>query len=111
MEKTTIMVNGVSIKLTVQQIARIDKVQRQRYRYRNSFKRMLISLGFKQDKEYPDSFTHKKEDWYAQINDRGNWSDCWMTGKGLKESSGFPGGWMYDTPMQIKIEVEKQNKS
>ena len=55
----------------------------------------------------PGSFEHKVMPWYAEIIDRGNYSDVWMVGDGLKSSTGFPGGWVYESPIEIETEVIK----
>lgn len=102
-----IIVEGCTIRLTPAQIAIIDKEKKRREKCRGSFKRMLTKLGFRPCKDLPGSFQHKDRSWYAEIIDRGNYSDCWMVGEGLKDLTGFPGGWVYETPMDIEKELIK----
>jgi hypothetical protein len=102
-----IIVEGVSIELTPAQIATIEKERKRREKCRGSFKRMLAKLGFRQSHDVPGSFSHKTNDWYAEIIDRRHYSDVWMVGDGLKNSTGFPGGWVYESPMELEKEVVK----
>lgn len=100
-----IFVEGTMITLTTEQEEKIKKERRKRNRYRNNFKKILKHLGFKQVKGQPNSFEHPAMGWYAEINDNGAWSDVWMTGKGLKNSSGMPGGWTYGSAEEIEKEI------
>lgn len=104
MEVMKIIIEGCAIELTPAQIAVIDKEKKRREKCRGSFKRMLTKLGFMPCKDLPGSFQHKDKPWYAEIIDHGHYSDCWVVGDGLKTSS-FPGGWVYETPMDIEKEV------
>lgn len=102
-----IVVEGCIVELTPAQIAKIERERKVREKCRSSFGRMLIKLGFKPCKDLPGSFQHKDRSWYAEIIDRGNYSDCWMVGNGLKSVSGFPGGYVYESPREIEMEVIK----
>jgi len=114
-----IFVQGVRIKLTDEQIAQIDKEERKRKRCRSGFGKMLKHFGFKKadtsDWLQKDTlaFEHVYYNWYAEIQNHGNWDSVWMVGPGLKDS-GFPGGYMYDEPEKIETEIisalEKLNK-
>jgi len=86
------IINGVKITLTKTQVNAIQKVQNEREKCRNSFKRMLKSFGFKQMKGQPESFEHKVKNWYAEIHTMSNYDVVWMTGKGLKSTSAMPDG-------------------
>lgn len=102
----TVFIKGVRIKLNDKQIAEVDKELKSRERCRISFVKMLRKFGFRnEDKAFPNSFGNKTFDWYAEIIDRGNYSDVWMVGKELKSSGGFPGGWIYSEPKEIEDEI------
>ncbi len=45
-------------------------------------------------------------EWYAEIQDHGNWHTVWMIGEGLKHGS-FPGGHIYETPELMAAEIIK----
>lgn len=101
-----IIVDGAGIELTAKQIGTIEKRRKQRERCRYSFKRMLTHLGFKADREFPTSFGHRKENWYAEIQEYSSGAfNVWMTGPELKDSNGFPGGWVYWEPKDIETEI------
>lgn len=102
----TIVVEGVRIELTTEQISLILKERKRRERCRGSFKRMLSNLGFKPCKDLPGSFEHKVMPWYAEIVNHEGYSNVWMVGGDLK-SAGFPGGWIYHSPTEIETEVLK----
>lgn len=103
-----VVVEGCTIELTTGQVAIIDKERKLREKCRGSFKRMLRKLGFMQSHDdVPGSFSHKTKQWYAEIIDRGHYSDVWMIGDGLKSVSGFPGGYVYESPMDLEKEVIK----
>jgi len=103
--KMRINVQGVTVSLTEQQEKEIQRVLKQRERCRYSFKRMLKHFGFKELKDQPNSFIHKVHNWYAEVLDRGTWSDVWMTGAGLKDNGGIPGGHFYSTAREIEEEM------
>lgn len=96
---------GISVTLTEQQEKEVQRVLRQRERCGNSFRRMLKHFGFKELSDQPNCFIHKTHNWYAEILDRVTWSDVWMTGAGLKDSGGFPGGYIYGTAREIEEEI------
>lgn len=102
-----VVVDGCIIELTPAQIAVIEKERKHREKCRSSFGRMLTKLGFKACKDLPGSFQPKDRPWYAEIIDRGHYSDCWMVGDGLKSVSGFPGGYVYESPVDVEKEIIK----
>lgn len=102
-----IIVQGVKITLTKSQVQTIESVEKRRLKCKNSFKKMLTHFGFKENADQPNTFSHKAKQWYAEIIDRGVYSDVWMVGRGLKSSSGMPGGWVYESPKEIETEIIK----
>lgn len=99
-----IFVEGVRITLTAEQVALVEKEQRRRQRCGNSFAKMLKHFGFKRVKSLPNCWEHISRGWFAEILDRGNYSDVWMVGKELK-CSGFPGGYCYGEPEDVEAEL------
>lgn len=110
-----VIIKGVRITLTQQQVAKIEIAKNQRQRCRNSFVRMLKHFGFKKIDtagwENPKALCFENEtcEWFAEIQNYGNWDEVFMAGKGLK-NVGFPGGYMYGTPQEIEEELLKAIK-
>lgn len=123
-----VIVEGVAIKLLPQQLALIYKAREKakkkenrlfRIRHkehiaeRKAFMDVLKKYGFKKinTKDWADktavAYIHEGNDWYAELLHRGGYSDVWMVGKGLKQASGFPGGWLYEEPAQIEAVIIK----
>jgi|GEM_PF-1941384 len=102
--KTT--VDGVTIELTREQIAKIQAVKSKRDAACKSFVSVLRHFGFTKCStkgwEQPNRvcYEHKENGWFAEIFDLGSHStffDCWMAGPGLR-NVGFPGGDVYGSP-------------
>ncbi|HEY4288245.1 MAG TPA: hypothetical protein VGN00_14170 [Puia sp.] len=104
MSEMKVIIEGVCISLTPSQINAITKERKRREKCRSSFEKMLVHFGFTGVPDLPNSFEHKACDWYAEITDRGGWSDVWMVGHGLRQGR-FPGGWIYDDPEEIEKEI------
>lgn len=101
-----IVVENVRITLTPEQVDEIKKEQGRRARCRNSFVKMLKHFGFKKGNEYEHNYYEQKEHgWYADFHCYGNWTACFMGGKGLTHDSAPPGGHEYGTPKEIEDEL------
>lgn len=88
---------GVTIELTKDQIALIEKEKARRLRECKSFERILKHFGFV---KVDGGFHHTQHGWYAEILDRRYYQDCLLVGKGLK-GPGFPGGHVYGSPEAV----------
>lgn len=109
-----VRIKGVLIKLTDEQVKKIEKEERARERCRKSFEKMLLRFGFKKidTSDWEDknamAYEHVYYNWFAKINKNfsGDISDVFMAGEGLK-NVGFPGGYNYESPKEIEIELVK----
>ena len=100
-----VYIQGCKIRLTKAQVAKIQNFQWKQKASIESFAQVLRFFGFEKMKD-PDLLnSYQKGNWYAEINDHGNWQDVWMTGKGLKSSSTLPGGWIYHSPKELSDEL------
>lgn len=100
-----IKVDGVSITLTKEQIAKIERVKKERLAEMNSFKNTLLKSGFKKlsiKDKYVECYQNDEKGWYAEIIDG---TRVWMVGAFLQQSYGFPGGWTYDTVEELRTEL------
>lgn len=108
-----IIVQGVSIELTVEQIAAIDKEKRKREKCRKSFEKILFHFGFKKINttgwQNPKQFCYEQKEygWFAEIQNFGIYSEVFMIGKGLQNNHPPPGGHMYGEPEDIEKEIVK----
>lgn len=103
-----IIVEGVAIDLTKEQIKHIETVKAKRLKELNSFEKVLVNFGFKKETHANGSFyTNDDLEWYAEIYDD---DSVWMTGSGLKDTSSFPGGYVYGTPESLIEELSKQGQ-
>lgn len=104
----TVIVEGVRIELTHEQIGKIEKERLKRKKCRNSFTKTLLHFGFKQCDSKDDtdfSFEHTSMNWFAVFNE-GSGGSVWMVGGGLKNSSSFwKDGCVYWTPDEISKEI------
>lgn len=106
-----VFVEGIRISLTESQISIIEEARRKRERDINSFRKILIHFGFKEIQEEGTPlnerlFENSKFNWYAELTIHNeNWQSVWMTGKGLKKTHLFPGGWTYESPKEIENEL------
>jgi hypothetical protein len=106
-----VFVEGIRISLTESQISIVEAEKRKREKCLNSFINILIHFGFKETigKGTPSSvrwFENKRYNWYAELTIHNeNWQSVWMVGKGLKQMSLFPGGWIYESPKEIENEI------
>lgn len=99
--------DGIKITLTTAQIKTVEKERHRREKACSSFRRILRYFGFTQMRGDKSAFVHKRG-WYAEIQWQSNYYVVWLVGGGLK-SSGFPGGWIYYEPKEVKEELERQN--
>ena len=100
-----IKVDGVSITLTKEQIAEIERVKKERLAEMNSFKNALLKSGFKKlsiKDKYAECYQNDDKGWYAEIIEGAR---VWMVGAFLQQSYGFPGGWTYDTVEELRTEL------
>ena len=108
-----IMVEGISIELTSSQRAIIKKGKLKRATQCKGFVNTLKHFGFIHKKDVNienqpiEWFEHPVHNWYAEILDHTNFKEVWMTGKYLKESSSFPGGWIYSEATDLAEELTK----
>lgn len=107
-----VVVEGVAIELTPEQVSQIEKVRQERKECRDSFEKMLLHFKFKKiskpstDAHESVMFSHCYYNWYAEIHyGCGTYYYVWMTGNGLKNSKQVPGGWTYDEPEEIEREI------
>ena len=102
------IVKGVKIELTPAQIKQVEKQLNARKRCRTSFEKMLKHFGFKKVVDAGagnNCWQHKSYNWFADVIDRVNYTDVWMTGTELKQCNGFPGGFCYGKPEEIEEEL------
>jgi hypothetical protein len=82
-------------------------------RLKNEFNKVLISNGFKRlnipelDNQGVIAYQHDMRGWYAEALDRGRYYDLWLVGHGLKQSSTYPGGWIYSEPKELADELKR----
>lgn len=106
-----VVVQGVRVKLTAEQIAIVVKEQKRRKKCRGSFDKILEHFGFKKcdTTTWADPTTiawlHDYYDWFAHIVDHGSWSSLWMVGTGLKTTVLYRDGWGYDSPEEVEKEI------
>ena len=99
-----IIVQGVSIEITKEQIEQIDQEKAKQIRELKSFERILKHFGFEKinTRSWPNpnekAYSHYQYGWYAEIQDYGPYKACFLTGKGLRSTDSFPGGYVYDSP-------------
>jgi len=105
-----IVIRGCRLKLTPDQIKKLDKSDAESKKCLSSFERTLKRFGFKQIADLPPGhFEHKKNDWYAEISNRNDYYIVLMVGEGLKQSP-FPGGWIYYDVQELQKELLKAIK-
>lgn len=98
-----IIIEGVNIELTFEQISKIEAARKERALSKKSFVSILKHFGFKKldTSNWTDktiiAFEHAQNNWYAEITN----NNVWMVGKGLKDS-GFPGGSYYFTINEVE---------
>jgi hypothetical protein len=128
----TVMVDGVKIQLTDEQMEIINKakqaklaIEQKRKAKHNrqheldtnknieAFRKILLSFGFTtvdtsdwpSKNSIPYAYEHVKNGWYAEIyRDRGG--EIWMVGQELKSGS-TPDGWIYGEPKEVKDELTR----
>lgn len=129
-KRITVLVDGVKIQLTAEQMEVINKAKQAKLaieqkreekhkrqfeletnRNIEAFRKILLSFGFTKvdtsdwpnKNNIPYAYEHVKNEWYAEIyRDRGG--EIWMVGPELK-SGRMPGGWMYWEPKDVKEEL------
>lgn len=102
-----IVVEGVTIELTKEQIALIEKEKAKRAAECASFERTLKNFGFAKvdttgwadPKE--KAFANDEHGWYAEIQDYRKYKACLLVGKGLISMRGFPGGYIHESPESV----------
>lgn len=102
-----ILIEGVRINLTPDQVSMIQSERKKRALCYDSFKKMLFHFGFKPstEKMATNCYWHEIYQWHAEILDRDG-GYVWMIDKGLKSGS-FPVGWIYWTPADIEEEITR----
>lgn len=76
-----------------------------------TFQSVLKEFGFKKrnvlhDDGHKSSYWYiQKKNWYAEIHVCTCYTEVWLVGKGLKESNGYPGGYFYGEPEQLRDEL------
>lgn len=109
----TIYFEGIKIELTPEQISKIEKVRKQRHRYRNNFVQTLKLFGFKKmdTSDWLDktvlAYENELTEWYAEIWNHLNYTEVWIVGKGLPHASCPPGGGVYGDPEAIQKVLAK----
>ena len=102
-----VTIQGVSIELTKEQIALIHEEKTKQEKECKSFEQILKHFGFKKidTKSWPVpnemAYSHYELGWYAEIQDYRTGAACFLVGKGLKSSNGFPGGHIYESPESV----------
>ena len=101
-----ITVDGVTIELTPNQVALIEKAKAERAAVCKSFATVLKYFGFRKVSNNGDKdrecYAHPVHMWYAEvIHQSGTYYYCWLAGKGLP-TGGYPGGKVYDTPEAVR---------
>lgn len=102
-----ITVQGITIELTKEQIAEIEKGKAAQELECKSFERILKHFGFTKmsTKGWANPkeicYEHKTNGWYAEILDHGRWKNCFLVGQCLPHQSSLPGGQLYDTPEDV----------
>lgn len=107
-----ILVNGVLISLTRQQLKKINTEIAERKEDKSAFEKVLFHYQFKKVdttgwlNPKQDCYQHVYFNWWAEIVRHGGWHEVWLVGEGLK-CGGFPGGWNYGEPEYLQEEIEK----
>ena len=97
-----VFVKGIKVTLTDEQTAFVKKELARIRKTKSGFRKVLESYGFKNTKE---GFIHPEQNWYADIQYAGKFSQVWMVGDGLR-CNGFPGGSSYSEPEEIASELD-----
>ena len=95
------------------QISKIQKVRKERDKELKTFHDVMIHFGFnKMDtKGWANKdaicYQHTYYNWFADFHTYSPPLSVWMVGTGLKDGRGFPGGWVYWEPDEIRAELER----
>lgn len=100
-----VKIEGITIELTKEQRSLITHARNKRKHNRGSFEKVLLHFGFERLHTGTPGFAYVKNDWFAQIIDHTNFSEVWMTGKGLQTTGSFPGGYLYGEPADLEKEL------
>lgn len=98
-----VFVKGVKVTLTEEQTDFIKKELARIKKTKSGFRKVLENYGFKKTK---DGFIHHERNWYAEIQDYGNFSQVWMVGTGLRCDEFHRFGSCYSEPEEIAAELD-----
>lgn len=107
-----VVIEGVKIELTPEQVQQIEKVRAEREKCRNSYQKMLKHFGFEKCdtstwlNKKANAWVQEHYDWYAEIQHSGGIHSLWLVGPGLKTTN-FNDGWIYWSPADAEKEIVK----
>lgn len=74
------------------------------------FEAILQEAGFTKiwtELDGDTAWEYRKMGWYADVLGYLGFHEVWMIGAGLKDKQGYPGGWRYSYPEELREKLSK----